>query len=141
MSHELATKALQSAASDLELADAGLSTASDLIKGAPGAASSPHQQLRFGQLRARFHAAHGLLSRAMRLHELARSTDSEGTIANIVALQVQAFARDLTYEIYNELTALGGSSSIDWQSRGYRAPAPDRPNELIYERIGRHYLQ
>jgi alkylation response protein AidB-like acyl-CoA dehydrogenase len=163
-----AEKSLQSAAGDLELAEAALNAAADLVRthdaareiaadrggaGEPSvqsaphaiplrsAANDPHTLLRFGQLRARLHAAHGLLSRAVRLREHAKSTDSEDTLATIVALQAQAFARDVTLEINNELTVFGGIATIDWQSRGAQPPTVEQPNHLAYERIGRYYLQ
>jgi alkylation response protein AidB-like acyl-CoA dehydrogenase len=146
-----ADKSLQIAAGDLELAEAALNAAAELVRTHEAAREivadnkvsqkDPHLSLRFGQLRARLHAAHGLLSRAVRLHEHARSTQSENTLANIVALQAQAFARDVTLEINNELTTFGGISIPDWSSRGSPGPSLDEPNHLVYERIGRYYLQ
>ena len=148
-------KSLQTAAGDLELAEAALNSAADLVRthdvareiaadrkiSLDSASQDAHVLLRFGQLRARLHAAHGLLARAVRLRDHARATDSEETIATIVALQAQAFARDVTLEINNQLTALGATVPLDWPSRGAHAPTLEQPNHLLYERIGRYYLQ
>lgn len=86
----------------------------------PRAADDPHIILRFGQLRARLHAAEGLLARAVRL-----AGSSDATEANLSAIEARAFVGDLVAEINGQLTAWGASA----------------PNHWNYYHVGNYYLK
>lgn len=114
---------------ELARAERLLNEAADLVRAQPSpaansdiprAADDPHIILRFGQLRARLHAAEGLLARALRL---AQSNDV--TEVGASATEARAFIRDLVGEINGQLTAWGTSV----------------PNHWNYYHVGNHYLK
>lgn len=88
----------------------------------PRAADDPHLILRFGQLRARLHAAEGLLARATRL---ASSNHATSASVQVVVTEARAFTQDLVAEISGQSTAWGASV----------------PNHWNYYHVGNHYLK
>jgi len=112
------------------------------------AVGDPHVILRFGQFRARLHAAEGLLARATRLANAtdppapAAATSPPSAPVLVALLEAQAFASDLITEITGQLIAWGGSPPPSRQQR-------DTPGQLglhtathwNYHHAGNYYLK
>ena len=105
---------------ELARADRLLNEAADFVR--PRAANDPHIILRFGQLRARLHAAEGLLARAVRL---AGTSDATEATVNVSTIEARAFTGDLVAEINGQLTAWCASV----------------PNHRNYYHVGNYYLK
>ena len=113
---------------ELARAERLLNEAADFVRtqtSAPAhsrAADDPHIILRFGQLRARLHAAEGLLARALRLAE---SSDTTEAHVNVSTIEARAFIGDLVAEMNGQLTAWCASV----------------PNHRNYSHVGNYYLK
>jgi alkylation response protein AidB-like acyl-CoA dehydrogenase len=113
------------------------------------AADDPHVILRFGQLRARLHAAEGLLARATRLAGAnglpvpTAAAPSAPTAAVLVALiEAHAFASDLVAEIASQLVAWGGPLRAGQQRRDASGQlARQTGNHWNYHYAGNYYLK
>jgi alkylation response protein AidB-like acyl-CoA dehydrogenase len=120
---------LESIAVDIERARRTLSEAAEHVREQPAdplatgvrrAVEDPHVIFRFGQLRARVHAAEGLLARARRRATAAVSgLDDQGPPAIVALAEARSFAREVAAEIGNQLAAWGagagaGPGTGDW---------------------------
>jgi len=101
--------------------------------GVERAADDPHVILRFGQLRARLHAAEGLLARAR------RPSDNATTL--IALLEARAFASDLVAEISSQLVAWGGPLRTGQHRRDANGQLPPAANHWNYHYAGNYYLR
>jgi alkylation response protein AidB-like acyl-CoA dehydrogenase len=152
---------------ELAIAQNALTDAADFVRsrapasqgvGTDEAADDPHVILRFGQLRARLHAAEGLLARATRmanaseLHEAAVARPSGaipsasvgGTTeaAVLVALiEARAFTSDLGAEIASQLVAWGGPLRAGQQRRDASGQLTYTANHWNYHHAGNYYLK
>ena len=112
------------------------------------AVEDPLVIFRFGQLRAKLHAAEELLQRAARLldyaaHEVTAHNAAEAAVG---VCEAKAFAEDVAIEITNDLFALIGSSSTDddlnfhrhW--RNARTHSVHDANQWRYHSAGNYFL-
>jgi alkylation response protein AidB-like acyl-CoA dehydrogenase len=171
-------KDLERAALELTLAYEALAEAAHFVQAQaqvpPGvginrASEDPHVILRFGQLRARLHAAEGLLARAVRvakdnnqpvpataavLHAAAEPSPATplaaaarprapiDAAAGIVSLlETRAFITDLIAEITGQLAAWGGPPVAAQQRRDTHGETHQPANHWNYHYAGNYYLK
>ena len=109
------------------------------------ATDDPHVILRFGQFRARLHAAEGLLARATRLanaNGLPAPTSPPSAAVLVALLEARAFANDLVAEIASQLVTWGGPLRAGPQRRDASGQLGLHPaNHWNYHHAGNYYLK
>jgi alkylation response protein AidB-like acyl-CoA dehydrogenase len=132
---------------ELAIAQNALTDAADFVRsrapapqgvGIDQAADDPHVILRFGQLRARLHAAEGLLARATRM---ANASDLPDAALLVAVIEARAFTSDLVAEIASQLVAWGGPLRTGQQRRDASGQLTYTANHWNYHHAGNYYLK
>ena len=142
---------LEQANLELAIAQNALTDAAEFVKnqapvprgvGIDRASDDPHVILRFGQLRARLHAAEGLLERAGRLTRTSSApVGTAKAAALIAAIEACAFTSDLVAEISGQLVAWGGPLRTGQQRRDANGQLIQTANHWNYHYAGDYYLR